>query len=67
MSKRPLLETNPFLRDPDKRRAMFYMTVCTSTGIEGVHLTQTEIEKESSQPPRSTSVHVTAVSSGSPR
>jgi hypothetical protein len=67
MITRSLIQTNPYLRDPDKRRAMFYMTVCTSTGVEGVHLTSTEIEKDSPQATRFTSVRVTAVSSRSPR
>ncbi len=67
MIKRSLIQTNPYLRDPDKRRAMFYMTVCTSTGVEGVHLTSTEIEKDSPQTTRFISVRATAVSSRSPR
>jgi hypothetical protein len=67
MTKRSLIQTNPYLRDPDKRRAMFYMTVCTSTGVEGVHLTQTEIEKDPPLTSRLIPVRATAVSSRSPR
>lgn len=64
MLKRPLLETNPYLRDPAKRHEMFCMTVCTSTGIEGVRLPQTELGKGPSSSPQSTAAHVSVASSG---
>ena len=65
MLKRPLLETNPYLRDPAKRHEMFCMTVCTSTGIEGVRLPQTELEKGFARSPQFTAVHESVTSSGS--
>jgi len=37
MAKKTLIETNPYLKDPEKRKAMFYATVASSTAIEGVH------------------------------
>lgn len=37
MVKKPLIKTNPYLKDPEKRKAMFYTTVSSSTAIEGVH------------------------------
>lgn len=43
MIKRPLIETNPYLRDPGKRRKMFAMTVYTSTSVEGVHLDASDL------------------------
>ncbi len=43
MLKKPLIKTNPYLRDPAKRREMFAMTVYTSTGVEGVHLDQSDL------------------------
>ena len=43
MLKRPLIKTNPYLRDPVKRREMFAMTVYTSTGVEGVHLDESDL------------------------
>lgn len=43
MLKRTLNKTNPYLTDPAKHRAMFQMTVCTSTDVEGVKLTQTDL------------------------
>ena len=43
MLKRTLNKTNPYLADPAKRRAMFQMTVYTSTDIEGVRLTSSDL------------------------
>ncbi len=43
MLKRTLNKTNPYLADPAKRRAMFQMTVYTSTDIEGVKLTASDL------------------------
>jgi hypothetical protein len=46
MLKRSLTRTNPYLRDPAKRRAMFQMTVWTSTDVEGVKLTPADLLSE---------------------
>jgi hypothetical protein len=43
MRKRTLNKTNPYLADPAKRRAMFEMTVYTSTDIEGVKRTSFDL------------------------
>jgi len=43
MLKRSLTRTNPYLLDPAKRRAMFQMTVYTSTDIEGVKLNPADL------------------------
>ena len=67
MRKQSLIETNPYLRDPGKRYQMFCMTVCTSTGIEGVRLPQTELDKALSIPPQFTVVRESVSSSGSRR
>ena len=48
MLKRSLTRTNPYLRDPVKRREMFQMTVYTSTDIEGVKLTPADLLPERS-------------------
>jgi len=45
--KKTLIETNPYLKDPVKRQAMFYTTVSSSTAIEGVHVAATKAIKES--------------------
>lgn len=37
MHKKPLIETNPYLKDPKKREAMINRSVISSTAIEGVH------------------------------
>jgi len=34
MEKKPLIETNPFLRDPDKFRKALITSVASSTAIE---------------------------------
>ncbi len=37
MAKKTLLETNPFLKDPAKRRDVIKTVVISSSAIEGVH------------------------------
>jgi len=66
MLKRSLTRTNPYLLDPAKRRAMFQMTVYTSTDIEGVKLTQSDLLAETRTVRRLTS-RESAKSSRSPR
>ena len=55
MLKRSLTKTNPYLLDPAKRRAMFQMTVYSSTDIEGVKLTPDDLLSDPS-----TSEHLTS-------
>lgn len=43
--KKPLVQTNPFLRNPAKRRALIQRTVLTSTAIEGIHLTEADLQQ----------------------
>ncbi len=38
MSKRSLLETNPFLKDPDTRIKIVETVTVSSSSIEGVHV-----------------------------
>ena len=66
MLKRSLKKTNPYLVDPAKRHAMFQMTVYTSTDIEGVKLTQSDLLAGKRTARRITS-RVSAKSSRSPR
>jgi len=40
--KKPLIETNPYLKDPAKRQSLFYTTVASSTAIEGVRVAISE-------------------------
>ena len=66
MLKRSLNKTNPYLADPAKRRAMFQMTVYTSTDIEGVKLTPSDLRTGTKTARRITS-HESAKSSRAPR
>jgi hypothetical protein len=52
MFKQTLNKTNPYLADPAKRRAMFQMTVYTSTDIEGVKLTSSDLSARIRTPRR---------------
>jgi hypothetical protein len=36
MKKKPLIDTNPYLKDPEKREVALIQSVCTSSAIEGV-------------------------------
>ena len=45
MENKPLIETNPYLKDPAKRQAMFSITVSSLTAIEGVHAAVTKAIK----------------------
>lgn len=38
MNGKPLIETNPYLKDPKKRQLSLYTAVSSSTAIEGVHI-----------------------------
>jgi hypothetical protein len=38
MSIKPLIETNPYLKDPAKRKTLLDKSVATSTAIEGVRV-----------------------------
>jgi hypothetical protein len=38
MKKKSLLETNPYLKDPELRAALIERFVATSTAIEGVNI-----------------------------
>ena len=43
MVKKPLVETNPYLANPSQRQELFYTSVTSSTAIEGVHVTASEL------------------------
>ena len=38
MNDKPLIETNPYLKNPKKRQFFLYTAVSSSTAIEGVHI-----------------------------
>ena len=41
--KKPLLATNPYLADPALRRAIFILTVISSSAVEGVRLSKDDL------------------------
>ena len=45
MENKPLIETNPYLKDPAKRQATFSITVSSLTAIEGVYAAVTKAIK----------------------
>jgi len=40
VTKKPLIVTNSYLKDPATRQKLFLISALTSTAIEGVHLSQ---------------------------
>ena len=45
MKKKPLSETNPYLKDPEKRRKGMITNVVSSSAIEGIKVSKKTIEK----------------------
>jgi hypothetical protein len=66
MLKQTLNKTNRYLADPARRRTMFQMTVYTSTDIEGVKLTSSDLNGMI-KPSRRITPHESAKSSRSRR
>ena len=46
MPKKSLLETNPYLKDPEVRAFLIERCVASSTAIEGVHIKYPKLTKE---------------------
>jgi hypothetical protein len=46
MSNKSLLETNPYLKDPEVRAFLIEQFVASSTAIEGVHIKYPKLTKE---------------------
>lgn len=46
MKKKSLLETNPYLKDPELRDALIEQFVASSTAIEGVHIKIPKLSKK---------------------
>jgi hypothetical protein len=40
--KKPLLETNPYLKDPEQRKRLLRRSLVSSFAIEGIHLKEEE-------------------------
>lgn len=45
MKKKPLKETNPYLRDPELREALINMSASSSTAVEGVRTKYPKLSK----------------------
>jgi len=46
MRKKSLLETNPYLKDPELRKFLIERSVASSTAIEGVHIKIPKLSKK---------------------
>lgn len=62
-----LIETNPYLKDPVKRKDLFITTVSSSTAIEGVHAAVKQAIEESRKQIKSIIVSESEESGGSRR
>ncbi len=60
MSKNHLSETNPYLKDPTKRRKGLIISVASSCAIEGIHEAITEKDLDSAQQTQSIPRHKTS-------
>lgn len=65
MANKPLVKTNPYLKDPAKRKNLFFTTVSSSTAIEGVHAAVEDVLKTSKKPAKSIAVSESEESGGS--
>lgn len=45
MKKKPLIETNQYLRDPVQRDRLINRSVLTSSAVEGIHLSPEVFKK----------------------
>ena len=46
MKNKPLLKTNPYLKDPELRDALFKLSAASSTAVEGVLTKYPKLSKE---------------------
>jgi len=67
MVKDALIKTNPYLKNNDQREAALFITVESSTAIEGVRITGLNTRKPSKKQARPATVHESAASYGSRR
>ncbi len=64
MSKKSLLETNPFLKDPEIRRQIIETVTLSSSAIEGIHAPARQAVKNVSKAKTVFSAALASVSSG---
>ncbi|MBI3582820.1 MAG: hypothetical protein HY096_02580 [Nitrospinae bacterium] len=49
MKKKPLIETNPYLKDPKKYESSLIKNVITSSAVEGIRITPAQLLKKDSK------------------
>jgi hypothetical protein len=49
VNKKPLIATNPYLKNPATRQKLFLLSALTSTAVEGVHLSQKTVSYKLSE------------------
>ena len=67
MSKKSLLETNPFLKDPETRMKIIETVTVSSSSVEGVHAAAKQAMKNVAKTKMATSAADACVSSGKSR
>lgn len=67
MSKKSLLETNPFLKDPKMRMQIIEIVTVSSSSIEGVHAAAEQAMKNVTKAKTAASAVHACVSSGKAR
>mgnify|MGYP002153768535 CR=1 FL=1 len=43
--KKSLLETNPYLKDPEMRKKMMRRSIISSSAIEGIYITEEDLDR----------------------
>lgn len=47
--KKSLLETNPYLKDPEMRKKMMRRSIISSSAIEGIFITEEDLAEQDSK------------------
>ena len=67
MNRKPLIQANPYLKDPANRQRLLSIAVSSSTAIEGVHGVVPEVASFRSRAVKPATVRESVVSYGSRR
>jgi Fic family protein len=43
--KKSLLETNPYLKDPEMRKKLIRRSIISSSAIEGIYITEEDLDR----------------------
>lgn len=52
--KKSLLETNPYLKDPEMRKKLMRRSIISSSAIEGIYITEEDLDRFEKEPERDT-------------